>query len=158
MTEVAKGETAFLSGIQKRDEINTQAAFEKAPKDTEDYYRAGLILNAKKAIRLGDTVFEKQGSKEAIEPFRSSLDQVATMADGLDKKSKEKTPSGCPATMKTINDFLALGRTVVQHAEDGDYVPNGSASWNLNNPIQYDQGTFQLRFNAMIGIFNYPRC
>lgn len=158
LTEVVKAETAFLSGIQKRDEINTQAAFEKAPKDTEDYYRAGLILHARQAIRLGDAVFEKQGSKEAIEPFRASVDQVAAMADGLDKKTREKTPSGCTATMKAINDFLALGRTVIQHAEKGDYVPNGSAGWNVNNPIQYDQGTLQLRFNAMIGIFNYPRC
>lgn len=158
LTEVAKAEVDFLAGIQKRDEINTQTAFDKAPKDTEDYYRAGLILHAKKAIRLSDAVFEKQGSKEAIEPFRASLDQVAATADGLDKKSREKTSSGCAATMKAINDFLALGRTVIQHAENGDYVPNDSAAWNVNNPVQYDAGTLQLRFNAMIGIFNYPRC
>lgn len=158
LTEVVKAETAFLSGIQKRDEINTQAAFDKAPKDTEEYYRAGLILNSRKAVRLSDAVFEKQGAKEAAEPFRASLDQVAAMADGLDKKTREKTPNGCAATMKTINDFLAQGRTVIQQAENGKYVPDGSASWNISNPIQYDAGTLQLRFNAMIGIFNYPRC
>lgn len=158
LTEVANAETAFLSGIQKRDEINTQAAFDKATKDTDDYYRAGVILYSKKAVRLGDAVFEQQGSKDAVDPFRASLDQVAAMADGFNAKSKEKDPKGCPAMTKAINDFLALGRTVVQHAEKGDYVPDGSATWKLNNPIRYDAGTLLLRFNAMIGLFNYPRC
>ncbi|SCM71992.1 conserved exported hypothetical protein [uncultured Pleomorphomonas sp.] len=159
LTDVANAEAAFLSGIEKRDELNTRTAFEKAAKDSQDYYRAGLILNAKQAVRLGDAVFETQGSKEAIEPFRASLDQVAAMADGWDRKVKEATPNGCTSMMGAINDFLALGRTVIQHAEHGDYVPRPDApAWNLNNALQYDQGTFQLRFNAMIGIFNYPRC
>lgn len=159
LTEVAKAEAAFFSGIQKRDEINTRTAFEKAPKESQEYYRAGLILYGKQAIRLSDAIFETQGAKEAVEPFRTSLDQVAAMATGWEKKVKETTPNGCSSMMSAINDFLALGRTVIQHAEDGDYVPKGnSAMWNLNNPVRYDQGTFQLRFNAMIGIFNHPRC
>lgn len=158
LTEVVKAETAFLSGIQQRDEINTQAAFDKAQKDTEDYYRAGLILNAKRAVRLSDAIFENQGSKDAVAPFRASLDQAAAMADGLDKKTRERMPSGCAASMTAINDFLAQGRTVIQHAEKGDYVPKGSATWKINSPVQYDAGTLQLRFNAMIGLFNYPRC
>ena len=158
LTDVAKAEAAFLSGIQKQDEINTRTAFEKAPKDSQDYYRIGLILHAREAIRLGDAVFEAQGAKEAIEPLRTSLDKVATMAEGWEKKARETAPNGCPATMDAINDFLALGRTVIQHAEGGEYTPKDNASWSLNNPIQYDQGTFQLRFNALIGLFNYPRC
>ncbi len=159
LTQVVQAEAAFLQGIQKQDEINIQTSFDKAPKDSVEHYRLGVVLFSKQAMNKVDAIFEQQGAKESIPPFQESLDQAAAMISNWDKKFKEETPQGCPRIMSKMNEFLAQGRSVTQHASEGNYVPQqGSISWQINNPIKNDASSLQLKFNAMIGSLNYPRC
>ncbi|MCM5556981.1 DUF3829 domain-containing protein [Pleomorphomonas sp. JP5] len=159
LTEVVKAEEAFLTGIEKQDEINTREAFDKAQKDTQDYFRAGLILYAKQALRLSYAVFQTAGSKETVAPFRARLDQAAAMADGWGKKIVEADPNGCPYIMNAVNDFVAEGRQVVSDAEAGKYVKKADdINFNILDPIGRGQAALSTRYNNMINVFNNPHC
>jgi len=155
LTEVAKTQNAFFEAIAKRDEINTRTAFEKAPKDTIEYYRAGLILYAKQAANRSDAFFETKGEQKATDAFKESLNNTAEMVDGWNKKVTEAKPGGCSSLMMAMNSFLSSGRNAISHATRGDYQ-HGQGM--LMGPIQMDAQSFNQDFNNLINKLNEQRC
>ncbi|AXM94419.1 hypothetical protein GCM10011247_06130 [Pseudomonas plecoglossicida] len=78
---VAIEQAKFYDGLTKRDEINTQQAFEEAEKDSLDYYRAGIVLYAKQSVRLSTDFFQSAGADASAKPFEESLGKTAQMIE-----------------------------------------------------------------------------
>lgn len=155
LTEVAKTQNAFFEAIAKRDELNTRAAFEKAPKDTIEYYRAGLIVYAKEAANRSDAFFETKGEQKATDALKESLNKTAEMVDGWNKKVTEAKPGGCSSTTMAMNSFLSSGRNAIAHAARGDYQRGQGM---LMGPMQMDAQSFTQDFNNLINKLNEQRC
>ncbi len=159
LTQVAKAERAFLEGVDRQDEQNIRDAFEKAEKDSRDYYRYGLIIESRATMTEARQVLESNGDKNAVEALKAAIAKTAAMASGWEKALPESQKESCSSLRGSMNDFLAMSRTIIQHAENGDYVPKpDSISWRVNNPIQYDANTLNTRFNSMVGALNRPMC
>lgn len=155
MKKVAELEVEFYNGIRQRDEVNTRTAFEQAPKDSAEYFRAGMILYAKQAAGLADDFFQKAGEKQAAQAFADSLNKVNEMAEGWDKKVRESRPEGCTSMMLSVNSVLARGRNAIQHAAKGQYKPQ---EFSVTDPVATDARSFDQEFNNMINDFNRNRC
>lgn len=155
LTEVAKTQNAFFEAIAKRDEINTRTAFEKAPKDTIEYYRAGLIVYAKEAANRSDAFFETKGEQKATDALKESLNKTAEMVDGWNKKVTEAKPGGCSSMTMAMNSFLSSGRNAIAHATRGDYQRDQGM---LMGPMQMDVQSFTQDFNNLINKLNEQRC
>ena len=156
LTEVVKAQQAFFDAIEKRDEINTRTAFEKAKKDSVEYYRAGLIVYAKEAANRSDDFFTSAGEQKASDAFKESLDKTGEMAEGWNKKMTEANPKGCSSMMLSINSFLSSGRQAIKHAADGNYKPR--SGMQLMNPVSMDAQSFTQEFNNLINALNMQRC
>lgn len=155
LTEAAKTQNAFFEAIAKRDEINTRTAFEKAPKDTIEYYRAGLIVYAKEAATRSDAFFETAGEQKATDAFKESLNKTAEMVEGWNKKVTEAKPQGCSSMTMAMNSFLSSGRNAIQHAARGNYKRGQGM---LMGPVEMDMQRFTQDFNNLINKLNEQRC
>lgn len=136
MKNVAESQEQFSDAMEKQDEANMRSLFDKAPKNSPEYYRGGIALYAKQAIREANTVFdlyrEGKPSKEINNNFTQSLNKLAEMA------------TGCQPSKDTVNNFVGSGRGLLSKAENGYLSPNsvsGSSplmAQNLRNSVNND--------------------
>ena len=158
LTEVVNAQHAFLDAIIKRDEINTRTAFEEAEKDTEEYYRAGMILYAKEAIHRSDDFFATAGEQKTADAFKESLDKTGEMVDGWNAKKTESNPQGCSYVLLPANSFLSSGRDAIEHAARGDYKQRSGMVQMMMNTRKLDEDSVSRNFDALISALNQHRC
>lgn len=161
LQDVAVEQATFYEGISKRDEINTQVAFDSAEKDSLAYYRAGIVLNAKQSVRLSNDFFKSAGTEVTAKPFEESLNKTAQMIEGWDKQAKAQTPVlKCSVLLSDMNRFVGKGREAISAARSGKYQYNEQRqmSWKISNPIQQDAKFFAQSFDSVINGLNQTRC
>lgn len=154
LTDVVKAQEAFLDAISKRDEINTRTAFEKAEKDSVDYYRAGIVLYAKQAANRSQDFFESAGEQKTADAFNESLDKLNEMADGWNKKMSETHAKGCTNLVMQVNSLLSSGRDAIAHAARGDYKRKTA----YMTPTYFDEQAVSQGFNNVINSLNQQQC
>ncbi len=158
---VATEQDKFYDGLAKRDEINTQQAFDDAEKDTLEYYRAGIVLYAKQSVRLSKDFYQSAGKEETAKPFEESLNKTAQMIEGWDKQRKAQTPQmSCSVLLSDLNRFVGKGRESIANARKGGYKYDEQRQmmWKNNNPIQADAQWFGRFYDSVINGMNATRC
>ncbi|MCF5802570.1 DUF3829 domain-containing protein [Pseudomonas tremae] len=161
MKDVATSQAAFFDGISKRDDINIRTAFESAEKDSQAYYRAGIVVYAKESARLAGEFFKNAGSEETAKPFEASLNKTAQMIENWDKKSRaQKRPIGCVSIMNDLNGFVGKGREAISDARSGNYKRENSSEmhWRVANPIKRGYDDVQSAFGRLINSMNNDEC
>ncbi len=161
LTEVVKAEDSFYRGISVKDTANTKAAFEKAKKDTVAYYRAGMVYYGKSTMDKAVGVFEGKGLGADQEAFKQQLDKMNEMALGFDKKTREADPKGCSGMMMNVNGFLASGRKILEHTDNGRYKEDAArtGAFKMMRPtIENDANDLRQNFNNLISDLNVGRC
>jgi len=156
---VAIEQAKFYEGLTKRDEINTQQAFEEAEKDSVEYYRAGIVLYAKQSVRLSTDFFQSAGADASVKPFEESLGKTAQMIEGWHKQATAKSP-GCTVLLSQMNQFVGKGREAINTAKSGGYKydEQRQMSWKHNNPIERDAKFFAKSFDDVINGLNSTSC
>ncbi|WP_079211031.1 DUF3829 domain-containing protein [Brucella pituitosa] len=155
MQRVAAAEAEFFSGIQKRDDIYTLAAFERAPRDSVEYFRMGIVLYSKRSARLADDLFQSEGEEHAARTFDDSLNEVAEMAERWEKQIRKARPDGCTGMMRSVNSVLARGRTAIRNARKGRYKRQRSSAIDQS---EMDAKAFSEAYNEMIKGINRNQC
>ncbi|NAT23083.1 hypothetical protein CU665_09520 [Pseudomonas syringae pv. actinidifoliorum] len=161
MKDVAVYQAVFFDGINKRDDINTKNAFESAEKDSQAYYRAGIVVYAKESARLASEFFQNAGSEETAKPFEASLSKTAQMIEGWDKKTREQTRSpGCTVVLSDLNGFVGKGRQAISDARSGQYKRenNSELGWRSFNPVERGAKDVQRAFGSLINSMNRDEC
>ncbi|HAP26868.1 MAG TPA: hypothetical protein DCR74_14880 [Achromobacter sp.] len=161
LTEVMKAEDGFYRGISIKDTANTKEAFEKAKKDTVAYYRAGMVYYGKATMDKASGVFEGKGLGADQEAFKQQLDKMNEMALGFDKKTREADPKGCSGMMMNVNSFLASGRKILEHTDNGRYKEDAArtGAFKMMRPtIENDANSLRQDFNNLISDLNVGRC
>lgn len=161
LTEVVKAEDSFYRGISVKDTANTKEAFEKAKKDTVAYYRAGMVYYGKSTMDKAVGVFEGKGLGADQEAFKQQLDKMNEMALGFDKKTREADPKGCSGMMMNVNGFLASGRKILEHTDNGRYKEDAArtGAFKMMRPtIENDANDLRQNFNNLISDLNVGRC
>ncbi|MGA1834312.1 DUF3829 domain-containing protein [Rhizobium wenxiniae] len=153
LSKVAAAETSFNEAITLRDERLVQEAFDKAPEDSVERYRAGIILHAKGAMKTVTGVFTEPENIENRNQFKGSLTQMATMVEGWDRKIRAEKPAGCSSLQNSFNGFIASGRQALQSAEQGRFSREGGAPPII---IQQEFGIVQMNFAQLINSLNMP--
>ncbi|WP_409260484.1 YiiG family protein [Pseudomonas putida] len=156
---VAVEQVKFYDGLSKRDEINTQQAFDVAEKGSLAYYRAGIVLYAKQSVRLSSEFFQSAGAEASVKPFEESLGKTAQMIEGWHKQSTAKTP-GCTVLLSQMNQFVGKGRQAIDTARTGGYKYNEQRqmAWKNSNPIERDAKFFGKSFDDVINGLNATTC
>lgn len=158
---VAIEQAKFYDGMAKRDEINTQQAFESAEEGTLDYYRAGIVLYGKQSMRLSHDFFQSAGAEASAKPFEQSLGKTAQMIEGWDKQIKAQAPAqNCSVLLSDLNRFVGKGREAIHTARAGGYKYDEQRQmmWKMNNPIERDAKFFGQSFDSVINGLNATRC
>lgn len=158
---VAVEQDKFYEGLGKRDEINTQQAFDNAEKDSLEYYRAGIVLYAKQSVRLSKDFYQSAGKEETAKPFEESLNKTAQMIEGWDKQAKaENPPLKCTVLLSDLNRFVGKGRESIANARKGGYKYDEQRQmmWKNNNPIKMDADWFARFYDSVINGMNATRC
>ncbi|MFM9923652.1 DUF3829 domain-containing protein [Variovorax sp. H27-G14] len=163
LTAVAQAEAAFDNGLSARDRALTKEAFEKAPKDTAAYYRAGLIYHGKLNHNDANALFESPNDPKALAAFEASLALVADSAAGWSKKVSEQPPRNgrsCDGGMLHINAFIGQSRSIVKDVKDGVFKrkETGLVARMGNAGIVNAANRYNQNFANMIGQFNHPMC
>ncbi|QSI31311.1 DUF3829 domain-containing protein [Variovorax sp. RKNM96] len=167
LTTVAEAEAAFDKGLSARDQALTKEAFEKAPKDTAAYYRAGLIYHGKLNHADAMTLFAAPNDPKALAAFEASLALVADSAAGWSKKMAEQsTQSGksCSGGMLQINEFIGQSRSMVKDIKDGVFARKETGAMARmpahmrSSSIVNSANRYNQNFANMIGQFNHPLC
>ncbi|UFH48213.1 DUF3829 domain-containing protein [Pseudomonas sp. KNUC1026] len=157
MHAVIAAQGAFYDGLQKRDEINTQAAFDRAEKDTPEYFRAGIVLAAKKAMRSGRDFFSQPGNEETVQAFERDIDTAADRVQQWDAKVRIEQPQGCDSNLSPMNQFISDARSSIQHARRGDYQ-NTSPAGAYFSAQKRDAESFQQSYANLINALNRGDC
>jgi hypothetical protein len=163
LTLVAHKEAAFYKGLSDRDQALTKEAFDKAPKDTAAYYRAGLIYYGKLNNADANVLFAAPNDAAALDAFEKSLAQVADAAAGWDKKvTEQSTKSGksCNGGMLEINDFLGQSRSLVKDIKDGVFKreETGVMARMSSSNITNSANRYNSKYSNVINRFNHPMC
>jgi len=153
LSKVAAAETSFDEAITLRDERMIQEGFDKAPEDSVERYRAGMILHAKGAMKTVTGVFTEPQDMGNRNRFKVSLTQMATMVEGWDRKIRAEKPAGCSSLQNSFNSFIATGRQALQSAEQGRYSREGGAPPII---VQQEFGIIQMNFAQLINSLNMP--
>jgi hypothetical protein len=156
LTEVVKAENGFYRGISIKDTANTKEAFEKAKKDTVAYYRAGMVYYGKATMDKASGVFEGKGLGADQDAFKQN-----EMALGFDKKTREADAKGCSGMMMNVNGFLASGRKILEHTNNGRYKEDAArtGAFKMMRPtIEDDANSLRQNFNNLISDLNIGRC
>jgi len=161
LTEVAKQEDAFYSGLSEQDLQNTKTAFESAKKDTAAYYRIGLVYWGKAAQGQATTFMAGEGLGEHLQGFKDAIGQVNDMGQGYDRKVREQNQKGCPNLMMHVNQYVGDGRTVISRTEDGTYVkeakdPSPAVQMMLRQ--RDDIRNLRQHFNNIVSALNTNAC
>lgn len=167
LTGVATAEAAFDDGLGARDRALTKEAFEKAPKDTAAYYRAGLIYHGKLNHNDANALFESPNDPKALAAFEASLALVAESAAGWSQKMSEqsaKSGRSCDGGMLHINEFIGQSRSMVKNIKDGVFkrtetgVMARMPAHMRSSSIVSSANRYNQNFANMIGQFNHPSC
>ena len=161
LTEVVKAENGFYRGISIKDTANTKEAFEKAKKETVAYYRAGMVYYGKATMDKASGVFEGTGLGADQDAFKQELDKMNEMALGFDKKTREADAKGCSGMMMNVNGFLASGRKILEHTNNGRYKEDAArtGAFKMMRPtIEDDANSLRQNFNNLISDLNIGRC
>ncbi|QNK67659.1 DUF3829 domain-containing protein [Variovorax sp. PAMC26660] len=167
LTTVAQAEAAFDKGLSARDQALTKEAFEKAPKDTAAYYRAGLIYHGKLNHADARTLFESPNDPKALAAFEASLALVADSATGWSKKTAEQSAQSgksCSGGMLQINEFIGQSRSMVKDIRNGVFKRKetgamaGLPAYMRSSSIVSSANRYNQNFANMIGQFNHPLC
>ncbi|MDQ0035988.1 hypothetical protein J2W30_003761 [Variovorax boronicumulans] len=167
LTTVAEAEAAFDKGLGARDQALTKEAFEKAPKDTAAYYRAGLIYHGKVNHADASALFAAPNDPKALAAFEASLALVADSAAGWSKKMAEQsTQSGksCSGGMLQINEFIGQSRSMVKDIKAGVFARKETGAMARmpahmrSSSIVSSANRYNQNFANMIGQFNHPLC
>lgn len=163
LTLVAQKEAAFYKGLGDRDQALTKEAFDKAPKDTAAYYRAGLIYYGK--VNNGDAsvLFAAPNDPKALDAFEKSLALVADAATGWNKKVTEqsaKSGKSCSGGMLEINDFLGQSRSLIKDIKDGVFKreETGIMARMSRSNIVNSANRYNSKYSNVINRFNHPMC
>lgn len=167
LTLVAQNEAAFYKGLSDRDQALTKEAFDKAPKDTAAFYRAGLIYYGKVNNADANILFAAPNDATALDAFEKSLAQVADAAAGWDKKVAEqsaKSGKRCSGGMLEINEFIGQSRSMIKDIKDGVFkreetglmakMPAHMRSSNIVNSAN----RYNRNYSNVINRFNHPMC
>ncbi|MGF6113755.1 YiiG family protein [Pseudomonas sp. ADAK2] len=163
LTLVAQKEQAFYKGLSDRDQALTKEAFDKAPKDTAAYYRAGLIYYGKLNNADANVLFAAPNDPAALDAFEKSLAQVADAATGWNKKVTEqsaKSGKSCNGGMLEINDFLGQSRSMIKDVKDGVFKreETGVMARMSSSNIANSAKRYNSKYSNVINRFNYPMC
>lgn len=162
LTVVAEKEQAFYKGLGDRDQALTKEAFEKAPKDSAEYYRAGMIYYGKVNSSDASELFAAPNDAKALEAFEKSLAQVAETADGWNKKITEqsaKSGKSCSGGMMEINDFIGQSRSLIKDVKDGKYKGEETQMARMTHSTIRDAAMrYNGKYSKVIDRFNYPLC
>lgn len=167
LTTVAEAEAAFDKGLSARDQALTKEAFEKAPKDTAAYYRAGLIYHGKLNHADARALFEAPNDPKALAAFEASLALVADSAAGWSKKTAEQaTQNGnsCSGGMLHINEFIGQSRSMVKDIKNGVFKRKETGAmaslpaYMRSSSIVSSANRYNQNFANMIGQFNHSPC
>jgi hypothetical protein len=167
LTGVATAEAAFDDGLGARAQALTKEAFEKAPKDTAAYYRAGLIYHGKLNHNDANALFESPNDPKALAAFEASLALVAESAAGWSQKMSEqsaKSGRSCDGGMLHINEFIGQSRSMVKNIKDGVFkrtetgVMARMPAHMRSSSIVSSANRYNQNFANMIGQFNHPSC
>jgi len=167
LTTVAKAEAAFDDGLSARDRALTKEAFEKAPKDTAAYYRAGLIYHGKLNHADANALFESPNDPKALAAFEASLALVAQSAEGWSRKMGEQSAKSgkvCDGGMLKINEFIGQSRSMAKDIKDGVFKRKESGAMARlpahmrSSSIVNSANRYNQNFANMIGQFNHPLC
>ncbi|KPN93956.1 DUF3829 domain-containing protein [Pseudomonas nunensis] len=163
LTLVAQKEQAFYKGLSDRDQALTKEAFDKAPKDTAAYYRAGVIYYGKVNNADANVLFAAPNDPKALDAFEKSLAQVAYAAAGWDKKVTEqsaKSGKSCNGGMLEINDFLGQSRSLVKDIKDGVFKreETGIMARMSSSNIVNSANRYNSKYSNVIDRFNHPLC
>ncbi|WP_312797623.1 DUF3829 domain-containing protein [Tianweitania sp.] len=157
LQKVAVAEAAFFTSMQARDDKLTRDAFETAPEGSLERYRAGVIFFGKEAMTGLNAMFASPQDAKIRADVKSSLNRLAEMAEGWDKKLREGGAEGCPTKLNAMNKVIAAGRSALSRAEKGDYSreDNSTASYD---PAQFDSQQLNTDYSWMISTFNANLC
>ena len=167
LTTVAQAEAAFDKGLSARDRALTREAFEKAPKDTAAYYRAGLIYHGKLNHSDANALFESPNDPQALAAFEASLALVADSAAGWSRTMSEqsaKSGARCDGGMLQINEFIGQSRSMVKDIKDGVFKRKETGAMARlpahmrSSSIVNSANRYNQNFANMIGQFNHPTC
>jgi hypothetical protein len=167
LTAVAEAEAAFDKGLGARDQALTKEAFEKAPKDTAAYYRAGLIYHGKLNHADASALFAAPNDPKALAAFEASLALVADSAAGWSKKMAEQSSQGgksCSGGMLQINEFIGQSRSMVKDIKAGVFARKETGAmarmpaYMRSSSIVSSANRYNQNFANMIGQFNHPLC
>jgi hypothetical protein len=167
LTAVAEAEAAFDKGLGARDQALTKEAFEKAPKDTAAYYRAGLIYHGKLNHADASALFAAPNDPKALAAFEASLALVADSAAGWSKKMAEQSSQSgksCSGGMLQINEFIGQSRSMVKDIKDGVFARKETGAMARmpahmrSSSIVSSANRYNQNFANMIGQFNHPLC
>lgn len=160
LEKVAVAEAAFFTAMQARDERLTREAYEKAPEDSLERYRAGVIFFSKDAMNNVGAMFASPADAKIRADAKASLDRLAETAEGWDRKLREGGGDGCASKRNAINKVIAGARTALGRAEKGDYSreEDPNALIRVQNPAQLDSHQLNNDYSWMIGTFNADLC
>ncbi|CAA2105432.1 DUF3829 domain-containing protein [Variovorax paradoxus] len=167
LTGVATAEAAFDDGLSARDQALTREAFEKAPKDSAAYYRAGLIYHGKLNHNDANALFESPNDPQALAAFEASLALVADSAAGWSRTMSEqsaKSGARCDGGMLQINEFIGQSRSMVKDIKDGVFKRKETGAMARlpahmrSSSIVNSANRYNQNFANMIGQFNHPTC
>lgn len=170
LTTVAQTEAAFDNGLSARDRALTKEAFEKAPKDTAAYYRAGLIYHGKLNHNDANVLFESPNDPKALAAFEASLALVADSAAGWSRKIAEQSADNsaaaksCSGSMLHINEFIGQSRSMVKDIKAGVFNRKETGAmarmpaYMRSSSIVSSANRYNQNFANMIGQFNHSLC
>ncbi|WP_144636381.1 YiiG family protein [Bordetella genomosp. 13] len=160
MTALAQAQEGYFDGIEAKDRARTKAEFENAKKDTQAYFRAGMVYYSKDAMDHAEGVFDGSGLGDRKDAFKQSVDQFNTMATSYDAKVRESNQKGCPSFMMTANAFTATSRSIIERTEDGSYVKEAKEHKPYMPQTQAVRDAYSLRqhFNNLVSALNTNRC
>lgn len=163
LTLVAQKEEVFYKGLSDRDQALTKEAFDKAPKDTAAFYRAGLIYYGKLNNADASVLFTAPNDPKALDAFEKSLALVAEAAAGWDKKVSEQSAKAgktCNGGMLEINDFLGQSRSMIKDIKDGVFKQEqtGIMARLSRSNITDSANRYNSKYSNVINRFNYPMC
>jgi len=159
MQALSTAQAGFVSAIDAKDRARIKAEFDKAEKDTRDYFRIGMIYHIKSSMDAADGFLQGNGLGDKKEPFKVSLDQFNTMATGYDAKVREANNAGCSSMMLNINAYLATGRQIILRTENGRYEEDKKNSqFQMMSAERQDATQLLQDYNNVINTINFNKC
>ncbi len=158
MEALATAQVNFVGAIDARDRARIKAEFDKAEKDTRDYFRIGMIYHIKESMDAADGFLQGNGLGDKKDALNTSLDEFNKMATGYDAKVREKNNAGCSSLMLNVNAYLSTGRQIILRTENGRYQEDKKAKFQMMSAERQDASSLLQDYNNVISTINMNRC